>query len=399
MGHAPIRAAGHVLRHAVGVLLLSWLRALRAGCIAGLVGVLVVELAAVVMTQRFPPDGNAQLVAVVLAFALAFGAAATVIADEILEGIRDLIGMLAGEAESGARVATTLAEREVGESSAKVLRLVGLGRLLDHQSEQPAQPPATATPAVRLTATSAPSSGVFTTREWTARTSDTLEELANEPTASSPVRPDAMPVPADQLPRLTWTDEMPAVRPPGPAAQTPAPRGEPAEVAPPETSWEAASPDLAAHTEADDLSLEASSAEPAAVDEPAATLPFIPPAEELAAPSQWHASEAGEATDFEWHDPSLAAEPQDDEESYIQPIDVFGEPPPRQPTQQDQDESPVSPPPANEDSAVAEDPPAVGPRGSVWDHISQVLAGRPVVPLPEDPEPDVPDERESSSAQ
>jgi hypothetical protein len=375
MGQAPIRAAGHVLRHAVGVLLLSWMRALRAGFIAGAGGALVVEIGAMIETRHFPPDGNAQLVAALVAFALAFGAAATVVVAEILHGLRDLVGMLSGEAEAGARVAATLAEREVGESSANLLRRVGLGRLVGPQAAPSTlshDTPAAASPFLAA-------SYVSRAPEHVARTDETLAELAEDQLPPAATRPDATPVRADLLPRLTWSDELPPVHP--------------SPVAPPPPEYSASEPESDAWASPATVSEPAGEALPASdaeqtpqdVAEPA-TAVANDSWSGLAEPSRWHAPETPPAGDFAWHDPALAAEPEDDEESYIQPIDVFGAPAPLAPTREA--ETPAIPPQPDPDPTLSHEQPPVGPRGSVWDHISQVLAGRPVVPLPEEPNAD-----------
>ncbi|HEV2235665.1 MAG TPA: hypothetical protein VGR57_03300, partial [Ktedonobacterales bacterium] len=129
MTSSRLTVVGRVLRHAMGVLLLCWLRALKWGGIAGLAGVLAAEIAAIVLTRSFPPDGLAQVVAFTLGAALAFGVAATVIADELVVGIIDSIRVLIGEAGAGARAARMAGRREVGQSSGRVLALFGLGGL------------------------------------------------------------------------------------------------------------------------------------------------------------------------------------------------------------------------------------------------------------------------------
>jgi hypothetical protein len=104
----------------------------------------------------------------------------------------------------------------------------------------------------------------------------------------------------------------------------------------------------------------------------------------LAEPSHWHAPAMPPDAGFDWHDPTLAAEPQDDESS-IHPIDVFGPPPPLAPPQQpDTLFPPQAPQPAPPAPAK---PTEDGQQSSVWDHIAQVLDGRPVVPMPEQPAP------------
>ncbi|HEV2236764.1 MAG TPA: hypothetical protein VGR57_08905, partial [Ktedonobacterales bacterium] len=89
-----------------------------------------------------------------------------------------------------------------------------------------------------------------------------------------------------------------------------------------------------------------------------------------------------------WHDPAAAAEP-DPEESGITPVDLFGAPPPSAPPADANPRAPdggTRPLPEQNQPFGAADPTA-RPRGSVWDHISQVLAGRPVPPIPSDDEP------------
>ena len=115
------------MRHIAGVLMLCWVRALRAGAIVALLTAVAVEIAEMVVLRRFPPDGMAQLVAAGLAFGLGYAVAITIIADELLVGILDGVGHLLGDAEAGARAAAIAAEREIGEVGSSLFRVGPLG--------------------------------------------------------------------------------------------------------------------------------------------------------------------------------------------------------------------------------------------------------------------------------
>jgi hypothetical protein len=247
--------------------------------------------------------------------------------------------------------------------------------------------------ALPLAASLAPLAGLAAaaSRRETARTSETLADLASGPLAPAPSYGDAGPVRADQLPRLTWTDELPVVRPAPAAPSGDTPNVEPAGGE--SDAWQASQQSASAAAEEPQAAPADAPNPQGGSEQPVRT--GSAEAAGLAEPSQWHAGESAAPGGFTWHDPTLAAEPQDDEESYIQPIDVFGAPQPLAPAREAEPLTrplPETTRPLLADASAAvpavspEVSPDVSPRGSVWDHISQVLAGRPVAPLPDDPE-------------
>jgi hypothetical protein len=93
----------------------------------------------------------------------------------------------------------------------------------------------------------------------------------------------------------------------------------------------------------------------------------------LAEPSVWHADPAPSASASPWHDPLQGAD--EEEEAGIRPVDAFGAPPPA---------VPITRPLPQDTHPLDRSMTPSAPRGSVWDHISQMLAGRPLEPLPPD---------------
>lgn len=124
--NAVIQMGGKFLKHAVGVLLLCWRRMLRAGLVAGLVAVVLGELAAMAITHSLNPGGPAQLVVAALAIALAYGAALTVLVEEFIQGVVETLRLLEGDVAAGARASAVLAEREIGEVHIGLKHLLGL---------------------------------------------------------------------------------------------------------------------------------------------------------------------------------------------------------------------------------------------------------------------------------
>jgi hypothetical protein len=121
----------------------------------------------------------------------------------------------------------------------------------------------------------------------------------------------------------------------------------------------------------------------------------------LTEPTVWHIHETMPATPERWHDPTQAAEPEP-EEAGIVPVDLFGAPPPttsqHEPPMADvaAREPDTSTRPLPEKTRPLESGDLAGrPHGSVWDHISQVLAGRPVPPVPSEDDPGLDDPTES----
>jgi hypothetical protein len=418
MTGSRLTIAGRVLRHAMGVLLLCWLRALKWGGVAALAGVVAAEIAAIVLTGSFPPDGLAQLVAFTLGGALAFGVAVTIIADELLVGIIESVRMLVGETEAGVRAAAMVARREVGDSSGRVLTLLGLSGITgaarrpatsdmlpaparDDQGPQDEVGPRLQVLRARVPSTSAalpasvqpptpenPWAATLTpVSEWPARQTEdattsagasdegeTLADLAGAGGAlamglagqpNPATQPLARPVHATNLPRIDWTVEDPPIVSPEPIADERAPQR-------------------------------------AGYGAPTPTTQPMTGAPGLAEPSAWHISETMAAAPDHWHDPMHATEPEP-EEAGITPVDLFGAPPPAAPSpagafsrEPDADTRPLP-----EKTRPLEPGDAAGrPRGSVWDHISQVLAGRPVPPLPSEADPalDYPAEGDASAS-
>jgi hypothetical protein len=377
MAHRNILIVSGILRHAVGVILLCWVRAARAAGIAGLIGFVITEIAATALTHHFPATGVSHLVALALGVALAYAAGVTVFADELILGITDAVQLLMGEAEAGARAAAILVEREAGMGLAPLLRRAGLAPAVsglragegsralaslatrwaqrdedsdDRGSEEPAHASAPARRARR------PSDSA---------TSETLAALAPETEPIAQPLPPVLgrPVPADRLPRIGWMEERSAPRV-DPIATRAAPPQAPAPITRPllpEMNPAPGSPASSA------LGAAAGSGAEAATPR-------------LAEPQVWHADDAPPLTPATWHDPLWGAE-DDEEESGIRPVDAFGGPQPAAITQP----LPEHTPPLSEQATpLAREAQPSGPRGSVWDHISQVLAGRPVEPLPEE---------------
>lgn len=345
MAEPMITYVSGILHHVVNVLLLCWRRVLRIGAIAGGVGILLVEITAAVLTHRFP-DGPAQVVALVFGAALAYAAAITVIADEVLVGMIDIVRLMRGEAEAGARVAASATEREAGAMGAGLARLFGitgaatmLGRVGTGALRRTAPPRASQLDA-RAAAEPVVDEGA---------TDETLADLA-PPSNQSTVPPPVVgpPVRADRLPRIAWTDEHEAVRlDRGPRSRPTAPA------------------DRGATPAVND-------AAPAGHDEPPIAPVHLPG---LAEPATWHPEDAPLPAPGTWHDPVLSVE-DDEDAGGIQPTDTFGGPPP----------SAITRPLPLITRPLERSGPPSAPRSSVWDHISQVLAGRPVDPLPDEEE-------------
>lgn len=193
--HEMIRRAGEILKHTVGVLLLVWRRVLYAIGIGGAVAFLLAEAAGCLVSHRFPPPLLTHAVALLFAFAVAWGAAVTMFIEELLTGLLDTTHFLEGHVEAGARAAAIIAEREAGEAGR------GIARLFGHRPRRqrpPVRIVATA-PAPIPAAVPAPLSEADITRADIAAT----EEFAI--TAPRPAV-GARPVPAGRLPRIEWAN-------------------------------------------------------------------------------------------------------------------------------------------------------------------------------------------------
>lgn len=117
VGFTIVYFAGRVLRHIGGILLLCWRRMLWAALITGGVGLVVAEIGGSSVTKQIPAPLPAQIVALLFAIGLGYGAALTALLAEMLIGALETIQMLEGDAEAGARATAVIGERVGGELS------------------------------------------------------------------------------------------------------------------------------------------------------------------------------------------------------------------------------------------------------------------------------------------
>jgi hypothetical protein len=231
---------GALLKHIIGVLLLCWRRMLRAGVIAFLIGAVVTALVAVLGTGQVFPGFSAAIVALLFGLALAYGVALTVLIEELILGAIDLIRMLEGDLSAAAHITEVVAEREVGEVGHGLRRLIGL----PVSQRRPARPGATLPPLSRpntgrvVEATAVASATALAT--GTAITATRAAPTTPEPRTQAGLAPTGEPVPADRLPRITWTYEHEAIRPSAPTAQSAATTPPPASEKPPASALTAA---------------------------------------------------------------------------------------------------------------------------------------------------------------
>ncbi len=227
---------GALLKHIIGVLLLCWRRMLRAALIAFAIGVVVTVLIAVISSGQAVPSAPALIVALLLGLGLAYGVALTVLTEELILGIIDVISMIEGDVSAGAHIAEIVGEREVGEVGQGMRRFFGL----PVSKRAPTRPGATLAPLTRVKPQGQPAgastrsaasplveAGVAAAGAALAGAARRAEPAT--PAAAPDAAPEASgePVPADRLPRITWTYEHEAVRPPAAPEQTAAPAGEP----------------------------------------------------------------------------------------------------------------------------------------------------------------------------
>lgn len=362
MAHSPISATGRIVRHALGVVLLAWLRAFRAGVIAGVAGLVATEIVGSILAHQFPPPGMVHLVGIVLGAALAYGVAITVIADELIVGVVDGIRLLLGEVEAGARAAIAIAEHGAEDVLGNVLHLTGLQRVVrPGVRERPA-----GLSAETLAELAALAPGLVRTR-----------------VAARPIKPDELVVP-DARP-------TPVVA----AAVIDPPRVAPA----PQSVAQATTP-LAVAPAVPVEPLVSRPTAPIVPSDPRATIPLAAAPETpgatalggLAEPRAWQAADNSLPAEANWHDPQAGrAEQEVVEEAGIQPVDLFGAPPPAAPRR---DDSLTPPPPVpaarplpNATRPLDATTHPLGGSGGMWDHISQMLAGRPIPPVPDEPSP------------
>ncbi len=231
---------GALLKHIIGVLLLCWRRMLRAGLIAFGIGVVVTVLIAVISTGEAIPSEPAFIVALLFGLALAYGVALTVLVEELILGVMDLISMIEGDMRAGAHIAEIVAEREVGQVGQGMRRFFGLpvskrasarpGAMLPPLTRARSQGrPASARPAASApvdAVTGAAAAGAAVAGAAAVGAVARRAELVGEANADSlDALPDTAressgePVPADRLPRITWTYEHEAIRPPAAPSQ------------------------------------------------------------------------------------------------------------------------------------------------------------------------------------
>lgn len=234
---------GAFFRHIIGVLLLCWRRMLRAGLIAFAFGVTLALLVAVIATGQAFPGALALAVALVFGAVLAYCVALTVLIEEFLLGVVDLIRLLEGDVKAVAHLAATVEEREVGAVTQGLRRLIGLpistratsaasAPTLPTLPTLPKYPAAPARPVAPGRPTSAPSRAIEASAiaaatagaaALTARAMANRAPMPSTPPAAAPAAPatDAVgalpplgtPVPAERLPRIGWTYEHEAIRP------------------------------------------------------------------------------------------------------------------------------------------------------------------------------------------
>jgi hypothetical protein len=223
LAHEVIRHAGNIMKHVVGVLLLAWRRVLRAFAIAGLGGVVLGEVAGVLLTHHFPPFLLTHVAAVALGAAMGYGAALTVFVDELLKGALDAVKIVEGEVAAGARAAFVLAEREAGEAKGGLLRLLGhrppaetgaptaqtrleeaLGAM-----RRPTRPPARTLGQFPRQGGSLPGMAQAEAQRPASLDETRADVAATDAFNSTAPRPrvNARPVRADQLPRIGWAME------------------------------------------------------------------------------------------------------------------------------------------------------------------------------------------------
>ncbi|MGZ3599686.1 MAG: hypothetical protein ACXWQ5_08200 [Ktedonobacterales bacterium] len=117
VGFTVVYFAGRVLRHIGGILLLCWRRMVVSALIVGGAGLLLAEIAGSSITLQIPAPIPAQIVAVLFAVGLGYGAALTALLAETIVGALDTIRLLEGEAGAGARAAAVIDERAERELS------------------------------------------------------------------------------------------------------------------------------------------------------------------------------------------------------------------------------------------------------------------------------------------
>lgn len=186
MGNDLILQAGKLARHAAGVLLLCWRRMLEAMFFAGGFATILGLIVATFESGHSLPGWPGVIAAGFFGVAIAYAAAVTVLIDELLRGMIDVVKVIEGDAEAGARSLIAGAEHQ----RSVFLRMFDTPRRPDPVPVQPARLGAAASwPIAR--------DPDVETRQDIADTDD----FSN--TAPRP-RVNAHPVRADQLPRIEW---------------------------------------------------------------------------------------------------------------------------------------------------------------------------------------------------
>lgn len=192
MGYEVILRAGKLARHALGVLLLCWRRMIRAMLVAGVIATVAALTFGAIEAHRVFPGMFGVIAAAFFGAVVGYSAAATVLIDELLRGMLDIVHVIEGDAEAGVRSLAAGAEHERG----------AILRFFDPKPRVHTAPivPAPFVPGVVATAAFAPRDPERETRRDIADTDD-FSSTAPRP------RVNARPVRADQLPRIEWQYE------------------------------------------------------------------------------------------------------------------------------------------------------------------------------------------------
>ncbi len=182
LGFEIIEKAGLVVKHMLGVVLLCWRRMARAGLISWGVGFILVEIVGALTQKHFPTPVLTTVVAVFFAFALAYSVMVTVLIDELIIGSIDMLRVLEGDLQGGARALAVATERRAGDAGSGIMRWLG------HPSAR------TPEPAPRYMEQTETQADIEATDEFTS-------------TLPRP-RVNARPVSAGQLPRIGWAMEQ-----------------------------------------------------------------------------------------------------------------------------------------------------------------------------------------------
>ncbi|HEX8981828.1 MAG TPA: hypothetical protein VF792_03580 [Ktedonobacterales bacterium] len=219
-----IRYTGEFLKHLVGVALLCWRRMLRAAMISFGIGVVLAMLIAVISTGQAFPGVLSVVVALIFGAALAYGVALTIFLDEFLMGAVDLIKMLEGDVMAVAHITAEVGEREAGDVAHGLRRLFGIVGAASHKGPlAPTRPTFPASPARRAKTALEVAAGAAAVAGAAGLAGRFGEDHPVRPVGAPQV---AQPVRADHLPRIGWTLEHEAIRPPQPSVPSQPPVAE-----------------------------------------------------------------------------------------------------------------------------------------------------------------------------